>query len=346
MVSLDVFDRGLFLYRGARDFGHLGFMKILRLVGVVIGLTIVGLLIHKIGWTSIRHTLGWLGWGYAVVLLYPLSWMLMNTTSWRTVLPIEHARFPIWRLLGIRMAGDSFNSLLPSGYVGGEPLKAKMLSKWMPLRDATSSVLVAKSAQSISLVIFVGLGLAIGHTPGTSLLAQPGLLIALAVLTIGISIFTFLLASRSFSLVGHWLHRWTGHRWLQSLEPHLLALDASVGRFYREDKKDFVISVLWSLGAWLSGATEVAIIFFMIGHAIDWRQAWFMGALAQLASIIGLFVPAGVGFYESGHFIAARLLGLPPDMAVGVSLIRRVREVFWDGMGVVLFGRLAGSTKS
>ena len=56
----------------------------------------------------------------------------------------------------------------------------------------------------------------------------------------------------------------------------------------------------------------------MIGHRIHWREAWFIGAMAQLAAVVGLFSPAGVGLYEGGHYLAASMLGLSP-VSVGVS---------------------------
>ncbi len=138
------------------------FMKIIRILGVIIGIAIVTLIIHEVGWSKIEYSLGMLGWGYVIVIIYPISWILLNTGGWRMALHAQYARLPLARLAQIRLAGETFNSLLPSGYVGGEPLKAKLLSKWIPMHEAASSVLIAKAAQSVGLVLFVGLGSGIG----------------------------------------------------------------------------------------------------------------------------------------------------------------------------------------
>src|SRR6185437_13930522 len=174
--------------------------------------------------------------------------------------------------------------------------------------------LIAKSAQSIALVLFVGLGLTIGKVEGPSPLRQPAALAAIGCLSAGVFIFTWLLARRSFSRSGRWLHRVTKIRWLQAQEEKLIALDESLGVFYRQGKKRFLVSIAWHAAGWLAGALEVAFIFYLIGHAVTWRQAWFIGAMAQLASVIGLLVPAGVGLYEGGHYLAASLLGLSPAL--------------------------------
>ena len=317
-------------------------MKILRILGVVIGIIIVTVVIREVGWAKIEHSLAMLGWGYILVIAYPVTWILMNTAGWRKALHPEYAHLSIWRLAKIRLSGETFNSLLPSGYVGGEPLKAKLLSRWIPMSEAASSVLIAKAAQSVGLVFFVGLGLTVGGNKGGSSLAHhPRTLIALVLLTGGISMFTLLLTRRSFSRLGKWLHNLTGHPWLQNQEAKLMALDDSIGAFYREGKARFLGSVLWHVGGWTAGALEVALIFFLIGHRIDWRQAWFIGAMAQLASVIGLFAPAGVGLYEGGHYLAATILGISPALGVSVALIRRVREIFWDLVGLLLFWKLS-----
>jgi uncharacterized protein (TIRG00374 family) len=320
------------------------FMTFIRIVGVLIGALIVAFLIKEVGWINIRHSLGMLGWGYTIVLAYPLSWILLNTAGWRMALHKQFARLRLIKLAQIRLAGETFNSMLPSGYIGGEPLKARLLSRWIPLRESTSSVLIAKAAQSVGLVLFVGLGLIFGgNKKQNSILHHPATLISLLLLTAGIAIFTVLLTRRSFSRFGRWLHHLTGHPWLQKQEGKLVALDDSIGAFYREGKSRFLGSVFWHIAGWLAGALEVAVIFFLIGHRIHWREAWFIGAMAQLASVLGLFAPGGVGLYEGGHYLAASMLGLSPALGISVALIRRVREIFWNGVGLWFFWKLSKS---
>jgi uncharacterized protein (TIRG00374 family) len=312
-------------------------MKALRWIGVPVGLGLAIYLIRQVGLEQIGRSLGLLRWGYVVVLVYPIVWMLLNTIGWRAALRKKFSHVPLLHMLGIRLAGETFNSLLPSGYVGGEPLKAKLLSERIPLREAASSVLIAKSAQSIALVTFVALGLTMGRVGERSPLQDPHTLGALAFLTVGISFFSWLLASRSFSRLGRTIVRVTKWRWVERHLPALAALDDSLGEFYREGKSQFFVSIFWHSAGWLAGACEVAVIFLLLGHSVTWTQAWFIGAMAQLAAVIGIVIPAGVGLYEGGHYMAATLLGLDPALGLTVSLIRRVREAFWNLIGVTLF---------
>ena len=320
-------------------------MQLFRILGVIVGVGIVTFLIHQVGWAQISLSLSLLGWGYAIVIVYPISWILLNTAGWRMALHKQFTRLPFLSLVQTRLAGETFNSLLPSGYVGGEPFKVKLLSRWIPTPEAASSVLIAKAAQSIALVIFVGLGLTMGKRRGQVKIAHhPKTLIALLVVSAGIFIFTILLTRRSFSRLGRWLHDLTGQPWLKKQESKLVALDDSIGAFYREGKLRFLGSVLWHGAGWIAGALEVAVIFYLIGHQVSWREAWFIGAMAQLASVVGLFAPAGIGLYEGGHYLAAAALGLAPALGVTVALIRRVREIFWDFVGLWIFWRMSKVT--
>jgi hypothetical protein len=310
-------------------------VKIFRIIALLIGLSAVGFFVHQVGVSQVASTLGLLRWSYFIVLAYPLVWMLLNTMGWQVTCP---SGVSFLRLVQIRMAGECFNSLLPSGYVGGEPLKVKLLAEKTGLREATASALVAKSAQSIGMVLYLGLGLTYARPEGST--RDWASLTALTALGLGIGIFTWLLANRSFSRLGRVLHRLTGHPWLHKQEGRLLMLDESLGHFFRHDTGRFFESVVFHTGGWLAGALELWIIFHLLGHPFGWKDAWFMGAMAQLGATVGFVAPAGVGFFEGGHYLAAIALGLPPSLGVSVSLIRRVREIFWDIVGVSLFWKL------
>ncbi len=312
-------------------------MKIIRFIGVALGLSLLATLLYQVGWEALRDTLLVLQWKYLIILTYPMSWMLLNTAGWYVSRHPGGLVIPFFILFKIRLAGETFNSLLPSSYVGGEPVKAKLLSQWIPLNEAASSVLIAKSAQSIGLLLFIGMGLIIGLPPTATPGQKQAGWIAFGILTAGVLIFTWLLGHQSFSRIGRVLHRFTRIPWLQAQETRLTRLDASLGQFYRECKGRFLWSALWHGAGWIAGMLELVVVFYLMGTPISWRQAWFMGALAQLGAVIGLISPGGLGFYEGGHYMAAMLLGLPPSLGVSASLIRRVREIFWDGVGLYFF---------
>jgi glycosyltransferase 2 family protein len=316
-------------------------MKYLRIIGVIIGFSVLGYLVHKAGFPMIRQSLGLLGWRYLIVLASALAWDWVNTIGFQKAFRKRMLKTSFLRLFEIRIVGETFNALLPSGYVGGEPLKAKFLAADMPLHEATSSVLVAKVAQSISLVIYLILGLAMIPLNRGSPLGQRAVQVGIGLLAIGIGLFAALIARGSFSQGVSWLHRWTRHPWLKSQESRLMRLDESLREFFMHEKKQFLQSLLWHSFGWFVSAMEVPLIFYLLGHPITWQQGWFMAAMAQLGTSVALAIPAGIGFYEGGHYLAATILRLPPSLGLSVGLIRRVRELCWHGIGVLLFWHLS-----
>ena len=316
-------------------------MKYLRVLGIAVGLSMLGYLVHKAGFSTIRQSLGWLGWRYVFVLASALAWDWVNTIGFQKAFGKRKLKTSFARLFEIRIVGETFNALLPSGYVGGEPLKAKFLAADMPLHEAASSVLVAKVAQSLALVIYLVLGLAVVQPDHGSPLRQREVLIGISLLALGIGVFAVLIARGSFSQWVGWLHRWTRHPWLKSQESRLLRLDQSLREFFLHEKKQFLASLLWHSLGWFVSAMEVPLIYYLLGSPITWQEGWFIAAMAQLGSSVAFAIPAGIGFYEGGHYLAASLLGLPPSIAIGVGLIRRVRELFWHGIGILLFWHLS-----
>ena len=69
---------------------------------------------------------------------------------------------PFWRVLVIKTAGEVVNMTTPAGYVGGEPLKAYLLSKHhVPMVEGLASVVIAKTTKTIAEVLFILLGIAL-----------------------------------------------------------------------------------------------------------------------------------------------------------------------------------------
>jgi uncharacterized membrane protein YbhN (UPF0104 family) len=54
-------------------------------------------------------------------------------------------------------------------------------------------------------------------------------------------------------------------------------------------------------------------------------------------------VPASVGAQEGGYVVTFVALGLPPSTAVAFGLTRRVREILWIIVGLVIFALMRSS---
>ena len=313
-------------------------MRWLSWLWLALGLALLGWLMKDMELLQTAEALGRIGW--RVLLLLPLAflWMVPNTIAWKCSFKAPGAGVPFSRLLTARIAGESINDILPSSNLGGEPVKALLLSPAVTLAEALSSVTVAKTTQTLSLVIFILGGLVLA-APGVSLPPEVVLTAAGVVAGLGGGAVVLALGSSS-GLLGRWtrwgLRLFPNAEWLKSSTVHILEMDASLSAFYKNEKGRFAASTLWHLLGLVAGSIELYVIARFLGFSLNLREALIMEVVATLAAVGGFFIPGSIGAFEYGHHVGASMLGLPPGSGVILSLVRRFRELFWLLAGLAL----------
>ena len=90
--------------------------------------------------------------------------------------------------------------------------------------------------------------------------------------------------------------------------------------------------VLWSAGAMqllalLSSSLEIWFVLRLLGHPVPLDTAVIMEGLSQAARQAAFFVPGGLGVQEASLMMLGHGLGIGPELALTVSLAKRLREV-------------------
>ena len=75
------------------------------------------------------------------------------------------------------------------------------------------------------------------------------------------------------------------------------------------------------------------------GHDIGIGPALIIESLGQAAKAVGFAVPGAIGVQEGGYVVVCRLLGISPEMAIALSLVKRLREVALGVPGLLLWHR-------
>src|SRR5436305_1817502 len=120
---------------------------------------LLALLLYHAGIGPVLVRLRALGWGAPLVLVPYLAIAAFDALGWRCTLPAT-ARVPLGAVYLARMAGEAVNSLTPTA-VTGEPLKAHLLRAWgVSSADGVASIVIAKTALTVSQILFILLGLA------------------------------------------------------------------------------------------------------------------------------------------------------------------------------------------
>jgi uncharacterized protein (TIRG00374 family) len=129
-------------------------------------------------------------------------------------------------------------------------------------------------------------------------------------------------------------------RFLESREAKLQELDNIIREFYRYRAKTFRIAVSIYFVAWVLEMFEVYAILYFLGMDVTLLSSFSIAAISVLIKGAGFFIPGSLGAQEGGYLFL--LVGFGYDEVVGITfaLIRRLREIIWIFIGLVILAVL------
>ena len=307
-----------------------------------IGLALLGALVYHAGPRRLAELAARVGvWTPLILVPYALG-TIIDAEGWRAT--FAHAPPSRWLLFRVRLTGEALNNLTPTAYLGGEPVKAYLLHRFgVPLNDGASSVILAKSALTISQILFVILGAVLFvATRGPH---EIGGLWTLAQMAAGAALVTTLLVRwqrrapvSALARLGRRLFPRSAH--VDRLERRAAEIDLRLSDFYGLRPQAAVASVLLHFAGWFAGAVEISLIMALIGYPIPWSDAVIIEALAQPVRFLGLLIPGTLGVFEAGGLAICALVGLPQDVGLTMLLMKRLREIVFSLFGLMLLARL------
>ena len=229
-----------------------------------------------------------------------------------------------------RWAGESVNSLLPGGQIGGPVVMARNLAqRGMSMRDAAAAITVSTTLQTLGQIVFALFGIAMfgAYAVHDSLsdLRAP-VLAATAVLSLFVVAFYQAQQRGMFGRVLQITSKAFGRRDWSALKTRADAVDTAVRALYR-DRRKAAASFALSLIGWLVGTGEVWLALHFLGHPVDWLDALLLESVGQAIRGAAFAIPGALGAQEGGYLLLAPLVGLPPDAALALSLAKRAREL-------------------
>jgi uncharacterized protein (TIRG00374 family) len=316
-------------------------MKRLTLVLLLLGMGVLcGLVLH-IGPAVLAAEIRKLGVNFLWVLLPSVASYALDALGWRYTLGRHADKIRFDRLFMTRMAGEAVNYTTPGMYLGGEPMKAYLLSRHqVPLVDGLASVVTAKTTMTFAEVTFIMIGIALSAALliRSADLLMPSL-VGLGLLGFGVGLFVAVQRFGLFVSLLRVLER-LGVRiaWLQAREHKLRALDEAIRDFYVRDRRGFVFAYLSFFVGWLVGAVEVYLILYFLGLPVDWPSAVALEALAVFAKGGTAFIPGSVGGQEAGTVLLFVAFGYTETAGVTFAVVRRIREIVWIAFGLWALG--------
>lgn len=321
-------------------------MRLLRLGFLLAGIALLALIVAEIELGEVARLVAAVGWGMAAILAVYFVAFLIDTLSWQLALPTAPLDLPwLGRLWLVRMIGEAFNSTLPAGSLGGEPVKAVLLKQRYDVgyRDTAASLILTRTVNLIALVAFLAVGFAL-MLADSRLDAAFKTVAALGLGVFAAAIFAFFLVQRFrlSSIVAGWAVRWPAARRLAGAIEHVHDIDGQFVRFYAGRRGRFLAATLLALANWVLGAVELWLTLDFLGQPVSLADAWMIEGAAQLVRAGTFFIPASIGAQEGAFVLLCTAIAGSPTLGIAAALVRRIREVLWIGAGFALASALPG----
>jgi len=291
------------------------------------------------GFGAVTSTLMSAGWGLAVVAAYHVLPLAFDAAAIAVLLDRSARHGSFCNALRARWAGESVNSLLPVGQIGGPVLMVRYLAhRGARMRDAAAAITVSTTTQALSQMLFALLGIVLFGAQGDLSDQRAPIIIVTIILALCIVVFCVLQRRGMFGRVLRVAARLFGKRDWDGLTLHADAVDAAIRNLYRNRRK-VAASFMLNLAGWIAGTGEVWLILYFLGHPVSWHEALLLESVGQAIRGAAFAIPGSLGAQEGGYLLLAPLVGLPPDMALALSLAKRVRELILGIPGLLYLHR-------
>jgi putative membrane protein len=312
-------------------------VKILRVCLLLLGVGFLAVLVAENDPAATFAALQRVGWRLVIVVLFPVvPVMLLDTLGWRYAFRVD--RVPFWTLVYVRVAGEAINLVTPTAALGGEAVKTWLLRDRAPVDETVASVVVAKTTITIAQGLFLLVGIVVAWMVGLPGGWLPGMLWLLGIEVVALGLFV---VAQTRGMFG-WTARLLARLPLRSsrLADALGRIDDRVATFYVREPRRLFLSIAFHFAAWVLGTVEAWLILHFLEVDVSLAVATVIEAFANAIRVATFLVPANVGVLEGGYVAMFRPLGLASSLAIAFGLVRRVREVVWITIGLVIVAGL------
>lgn len=268
-------------------------------------------------------------------LLVVLIIQFILTYRWLVVIRTQDDDVNFFRLILYRLAGYSVSFLTPSAKMGGEPVRATILSQ-KERRDfdkSMSSVVIDKTIELSASGLFFMIGVIF-------LLFQGWLTqrVRIAAIVAGF-IFTFLIIAFNYRVLNgkpffHPIFDFFAfeNKYVKKAVNKVEELEHMVIEFYCEEKKAFYYSLFLSLLSWFFMFIEFWLAALVVGVNLSLLEIFLVFSFVGLSYLFP--IPMALGALEAGQISIFKLFGLSSAAAIGLAIIVRIKDVILSIIGI------------
>jgi len=269
--------------------------------------------------------------GRVLLWLVPLHALplFLDSLGWRALI----AR---WResrqgtLLWIACIREAINRLLPVANIGGELVGIRLLAeRGVEGVAAAASVTMEVVLTIVSQYAFVALGVVcLLRLTNTVRLVDDVLIGLAASLPLVVLLVVLLRYGSVFGRMERLAVRLLGEEKLSFLAGQSAALDAAI-RELCTDPMRLLTALAWQVTGMVAGSLETWFALRWLGHPVPFGAAIALESLTLTVRSFVFLVPAGLGVQEASLVGFGALLGISGEIALALSLAKRMREILF-----------------
>lgn len=290
------------------------------------GLALFVYSVRDVGVEEILGGIHRVGWGLAAILALAGLRFVLRAEAWRLCTPVA-SRFSLWRAFTAFLAGDALGNVTPLGLIASEPTKVFLSRQHLATSESVQSLAVDNLVYALSVIAMLAAGLVVMLvTVPLPFEVQEWGLMALAVLVaLVVGAVLALRRRRSSARPGQsWRARLS---WLRHSVTEFSAGNPS--RLWRAFAFDVLFHAVAVFEAFLT-------LKWLLGdRSPTFAEAIMFESLNRVTTVVFKFVPLRVGVDEAVSKAFAPLVGVNPVAGVSLAVIRKVRSLFWMGLGLL-----------
>jgi putative membrane protein len=244
--------------------------------------------------------------------------------------PLARAATFIWG----RIVRDAAGEILPFSQVGGILIGVRALV----LRGIATPIAAASSAVDLTTelmaqIVFILIGIVPFVTSAKSG-PFPAAMLSGVVFVLASGLAFFVMQRRGLGFAQS-----LAERFLPEVAKRAESFRLAVDAIYANPKR-LALSSFLHLIAWIASAFGIWLAVRLVGGHLDFGGAVAIEAILSALRSAAFVVPGALGVQEAGYAMVMPLFGLPAEIGLAVSLLKRAREIalgvpvllIWQGM--------------
>jgi len=310
----------------------------------VLGISLLAVLVVRSDFAAMWRTMRAAGWDLLWLPPYRVLFFLLYAMGWRALLrPYDPKRQAgLGYVLWVTMVREAIDRLLPVASVGGGFAGVRLM-RWRGISAAPAAATVATEVllTLVSLYVLTVVGLFLLSDLGAGGASYHRVVIAL-LLSLPIPVGTALVLRYGsvFGRIEGFLRPLLGE---SALSDGAAALDREL-RACLSRGWTLAFAGALQLIALLSASFEIWLALRLFGHPVGARAAVMLESMTQAMRHLAFVVPAGLGVQEAGFVLFGHALGVSTELALAVSMAKRMREVLC-GLPALVSWQLAEASR-